>query len=188
MAIAWERRLRLIEFGIDPSIIKIHPDDYFDANRDQLIELGYEVDKVSYHEIKMDVLKGYGAKVLGSYVGSDKYIKSNLLVKAEKLNAEASLLIEYPDLQERFHLFRWCFSEKINYLLRTIPPELTEELASNFNLIKKRIICSIIDQFTPETLPEWLWVQCRLSINDGGLGLKDSVSVAYSAFAGSFID
>ena len=109
-------------------------------------------------------------------------------MKAEKLDAEASLLIEYPDLQERFHLFRWCFSEKINYLLRTIPPELTEELASNFNLIKKRIICSIIDQFTPETLPEWLWVQCRLSINDGGLGLKDSVSVAYSAFVGSFID
>jgi len=67
-------------------------------------------------------------------------------VKAEKLDAEASLLIEYPDLQQRFHLLRWCFSEKINYLLRTIPPELTEELASNFNLIKKRIICSILDQ------------------------------------------
>ena len=109
-------------------------------------------------------------------------------MKAEKLDAEASLLIEYPDLQQRFHLLRWCFSEKINYLLRTIPPELTEELASNFNLIKKRIICSILDQFTPETLPEWLWVQCSLSVNDGGLGLKDSVSVAYSAFAGSFID
>ena len=52
----------------------------------------------------------------------------------------------------------------------------------------KRIICSILDQFTPETLPEWLWVQCSLSVNDGGLGLKESVSVAYSAFAGSFID
>ena len=34
-------------------------------------------------------------------------------------------------------------------------------------------------------------MQCSLSVNDGGLGLKDSVSVAYSAFAafaGSFID
>jgi hypothetical protein len=31
-------------------------------------------------------------------------------------------------------------------------------------------------------------VQCSLSVNDGGLGLKESVSVAYSAFAGSFID
>ena len=59
---------------------------------------------MSYHEIKLDVLKGYGAKVLGSYVGSDEDIKSNLLVKAEKLDAEASLLVEYPDLQQRFHL------------------------------------------------------------------------------------
>ena len=33
----------IIEFGIDPSIIKIHPEDYFDANRNQLIELGYDV-------------------------------------------------------------------------------------------------------------------------------------------------
>ena len=114
MAIAWERRLSLIEFGIDPSIIKIHPEDYFDANRNQLVELGYDVDILSYHEIMFDVLKSYGAKVLGSYVGSDEYIKSNLLVKAEKLDAEASLLVEYPDLQQRFHLLRWCFSEKIN--------------------------------------------------------------------------
>ena len=59
MAIAWERRLSLIEFGIDPSIIKIHPEDYFDANRNQLIELGYDVDILSYHEIMLDVLKRY---------------------------------------------------------------------------------------------------------------------------------
>ena len=56
MEIAWERRLSLIEFGIDLSIIKIHPEDYFDANRNQLIELGYDVDIVSYHEIKFIII------------------------------------------------------------------------------------------------------------------------------------
>ena len=40
---------------------------------------------------------------------------SNLIYwEAEKLDAEASLLIKYTDLQHRFHLLRWCFSEKIN--------------------------------------------------------------------------
>ena len=97
-------------------------------------------------------------------------------------------MIEYPDLQQRFELLRWCFIEKNNYLLRTIPPELTEELASNFNSSKKKIICSILDQFTPDKVPEWLWVQRCLSINDGRLGVKDSVSVAYSAYSASFID
>ena len=186
--LALERRHKLIELGIDPNIIKIHPDDYLDANITQLIELGYDAELLSNHEIMLDVKKIYGAKVLGSYIGSNEYIKSNLISKAEKLDSEASMLIEYPDLQQRFQLFRWCFNEKINYLLRTIPPKLTEELTSNFNLTKKRIMCSILNQFNLETLPEWLWVQCCLPINEGGLGLNDSVLVAYTAYASSFID
>ena len=63
MVIALDRRLRLIELGIDPSIIKIHPDDILDSNIEQLIELGYEAQLMNYHEIELDVLKGYGAKV-----------------------------------------------------------------------------------------------------------------------------
>ena len=81
MVIALDRRLRLIESGIDPSIIKIHPDDILDSNIEQLIELGYEAQLMNYHEIELDVLKGYGAKVLGSYVGSNEYVKTNLLGK-----------------------------------------------------------------------------------------------------------
>ena len=120
MWIAFDRRLRLIELGIDPGIIKIHPDDILDSNIEQLIELGYEAQLMNYHEIELDVLKGYGAKVLGSYVGSNEYVKTNLVGKVEKLEYEASLLIEYPDLQQRFQLLRWCFNEKINYLLYLI--------------------------------------------------------------------
>ena len=59
-------------------------------------------------------------------------------------------------------------------ILKTIPPELPEESASIFNSSKKKVICSICDHFTPDNLPEWFWVQ-SLTINDGGLGLKDSV-------------
>ena len=62
MVIALDRRLRLIELGIDPGIIKIHPDDILDSNIEQLIELGYEAQLMNYHEIELDVLKGYGAK------------------------------------------------------------------------------------------------------------------------------
>ena len=85
-------------------------------------------------------------------------------------------------------MLRWCFSEKIKYLLRTIPPNFTDELAVLFNNSKKRILCSILDPHNTESFPEQLWTQCCFSTSNGGLGLKDSVAVAHSAYVASFIN
>ena len=145
----FDRRLRLIEFGIDHCIIKIHPDDILDSNIEQLIELGYKAQLMNYHEIKLDVFKGYGAKVIGVMLVQMSMSKLILLVKLKSQNMKPHYRI------------------------------------SNFNSLKKKVICSILDQFTPDILPEWLWV---LSINDGRLGLQDYVSVAYTAYSASFID
>ena len=81
MVIALDRRLRLIELGIDPGIIKIHPDDILDSNIELLIELGYKAQLMNYHEIKLDIFKGYGAKVIGVMLVQMSMSKLILLVK-----------------------------------------------------------------------------------------------------------
>jgi len=188
LSLALERKSKICELGIDPSIVKIHPDDYALASNDELVVSGIDPFLLTDREISHHVKLLYGAKILGSFVGTNEYISERLQSKIEKLNDEASLLIQYEDLQQRFQLFRWCFTEKINHILRTCYPVLTEEIAISFNIMKKRVICSILDQFTPETMPEWLWTQSCLPIREGGLGVKDSVLISYSAFAASAID
>ena len=65
-AISLEQRNRLVDLGFNPSIIKIHPNDCVLATPQELLLLGLH----SMIEAKQQ----YGAKVVGSRVGTDEYI------------------------------------------------------------------------------------------------------------------
>jgi hypothetical protein len=47
--------------------------------------------------------------------------------------------IRYEDLQVRNIMFRWCFCEKINYLLRKTSPRLIADFIVAFDEMKKDI-------------------------------------------------
>ena len=168
---ARQRRHQLITVsGIDPSIIRIHPDD---------------VDEDIAEEARRD----YGTKLLGSFIGSKSFVTSQLRQKARNLHSECQALLRIESLQVRMLLFRCSFTQKINHLLRTTPPKYTKELVSEFVTMKKTLLCSILDNgWNAETIPENFWRQCCLAICDGGLGLKDTAESAYHAFVASFVE
>lgn len=54
----------------------------------------------------------YGAKVLGSFVGSDKYVQKQLDLYLEKLDKVAGMICGHANVQERWLLFSKSFLAK----------------------------------------------------------------------------
>ena len=178
--IARDRKQQLIDLGFKPESIKIHPDDILLGSNEDILDLGFE-DIAAARE-------AYGARILGGYIGEDAFIDAQLRAKALELEIEADRLIELGDPQQCYIFLRFCFGEKINHILRTTYPHLVEELARRFDHAKKKVLCFILDQFDAENIPDWLWSQACFTINDGGLGLKDSIRTSHAAFIASVTD
>ena len=62
----------------------------------------------------------YGAKVLGSYVGSEESIANRLEKKLAELKKGADAITTVGSLQIQYLLRHWCFCQKIIHLQRTI--------------------------------------------------------------------
>ena len=127
---AVRRKLALIaRFHFDPAMIRIHPD-----NGDKLL---------------------FGAKVLGSNVGSEESIK-NRLKKLAEVWKEADAITMVGSLQIQYLLLCWCFRQKIIHLQRTISPNLIGTyLEPGFTELEKLILNSILgrtDGIPPKTL------------------------------------
>jgi hypothetical protein len=81
-------------FGFDERLIHIHPSD---------ILLAYGPgDSYSLS------CRGYGAKVLRTWVGHSDLIKSSLQEKLVELRQERDSIIRFKDPQVRNWMFRWC--------------------------------------------------------------------------------
>ena len=177
---ARERKQQLIDLGFKSENIKIHPDDLALGSDDDLQDLGI----ADLEQAKQT----YGARILGGFIGDDAFIKCQLRAKAVELEAEAERLIALGDPQQCLLFLRYCLGEKINHILRTTYPCLVEELAERFDTAKKKVLCFILDQFDADNLPAWVWTQACFTVNDGGLGLKDSIRTSHAAFVASAFD
>jgi len=110
---ACERQQRLVQLGLSPDIIHIHPDNLPQQS----------IDEMYYAK------KEYGMKVLGVYMGSSEYIQEYLDLKLVKLAKVKDDIINFSDKQVRNLMLRWSFCAKINHLLRTTPPTLMQFFA-----------------------------------------------------------
>lgn len=88
----------------------------------------------------------------------------------------------------RYIFTRYCFGQKINHILRTTDLHLTEDFALKFDRIKKKILCSLLGQFDPNSIPDWTWIQSCIPSTCGGLGLDESSTIRFAAFLGSVVD
>ena len=156
------KQLIATRFDLDANSIFIHPDNGGDA----LI---------------------YGAKVLGSYVGSDDFIVESLRQKLSKLEKQADNIINKVDAKQiQFLLLRWCFSQKVNYLQRTIPPWFLNPGFNNaFDRLKKKILLKILNI---GELDNKLWSLACETIAKGGLGLQHTEIVSSAAFTASLME
>ena len=170
---AMRRRDLLIQYGLKEENILIHPDNFSNGQPD--------VDKRFTRE-------KFGAKILGSYVGSPEFIESNLDKKLLQLKTEADILVKHRNSQEKYIFLKYCFDKKINHILRTTPFDQTEAFCKRFDGLKKIVLCSLLTQYDVDSLPTWVWTQSCLATTCTGLGLTDSDSTRYTAYLGSVVD
>jgi len=81
-------------------------------------------------------------------------------------------------------MLRYCFCQKINYLQRTTSPPLLTNFVSRFDAIKKEIFESILKK----PIDDFLWTQCCLDIQCGGLGYQMSHHVTPVAYIASMLE
>ena len=151
------RKNTLVGFGLNEETIHLHPDND-PENADK-----------------------FGCNILGSWVGSTGYIHSHLEEKLAKLQSEAEAIKNYPNKQVQHLILRWCFSQKINHLQRSIPPELLENFVNNFDFQKRDIFESILGYRVTDSI----WTQCCLTTSDGGMGYQDVRRISHSAYLAS---
>lgn len=167
-----------IELGTN--IVHIHPDNLEEAEAD-----GVEL-PLKYSEGELtDPLKrqqAYGVKILGSFIGSDLYVKARVEEVLHEWNKTARCLIELPFYQQRMLLFRQCFNMKPIHLLRTLPLRFTTVLAERFRELQKEILASMFHQELEDGLMDLL---C-LPIAEGGLGMLNFYDVQRVAHCASF--
>ena len=126
----------------------------------------------------------YGAKVLGSYVGSEESIANRLDKKLAELKKEADAITTVGSLQIQYLLLRWCFCQKIIHLQRTIPPNLIGTyLEPGFTDLKKLILNSILGR--ADGIPPKTFDLATLHIQDSGLGLFNSADTSKAAILAS---
>ena len=168
---AEEVRAKLInDFEFNNDIILNHPDNIAPNANDE-----------AYLSI-------YGAKILGSFVGTPEY-KRTMLQKylTDELHVDMQKLLDHQDLQERYILFRHSFIKKPLHLFRTVSPLYTDQFIESWVNIKKIILCSIIGC----DLENWSQLHdevAQLSIEDGGLGIENHRIIRTSAYLASVID
>ena len=167
-ATAQARKDALLQLGFHPDIIHIHPENVSDP------------DKVTEYD------SNYGVNVLGSYIGSDKYIQENLFHKSFELLEICNELCKLPHAQTMMLLFRYCYCPMTNHLMRTISPAHMGPLLKDFNLCKKRILKYILgapDDDLPDTLKRW----GKLSTKMGGINTGCCAVTKHTAFLASFV-
>jgi hypothetical protein len=159
-AVALSRKQHLIDtFGFHPDIIRIHPDNG-------------------------GLPLAYGARILGGLCGTDEFILAELDTIMTKLSKDALAIKNVEDTQVKFLLLRWCFSQKITHLQRTLPLRLCRPLVDFFTSLKR----NILDDIVGSTVDDKTWALAQLAPSESGLGLLDSLTTSYGAFAASFTE
>jgi len=167
---ALRRKQALVDIGLSPAIIHLHPEDVPAAHREEA-ELAF------------------GVRMVGTWIGHHRYIQGQLQNKLHDLNVEKEHIIAFPDPQIKNLMFRWCFCQKIDYLQRTTSPLLISNFVAQYDRMKQEIFCSLLqDIYTVDDLPPELWKRACLNIGDGGLGYRCATDVTCSAYAASIIE
>ena len=124
-----------------------------------------------------------GVELLGSPVcGTDDFYSAVIGKRVDSVLEDQSLLPDLNNPQVELHLLRSCLSLcKINNLLRTVPPGITDNHWTRFDSGTRRFL----EFITKASLPDASWLQATLPMRMGGLGLRQAATTSAAAFLGS---
>jgi hypothetical protein len=129
----------------------------------------------------------YGVTCLGTPIGSDCFIKEWLVRKDEELRGiQQNLILSKSTKQSKMLMLRYCFSQKVNYLCRTVNPEFMTSFLQNFDRMKLEVVASIAECEEEDFAP-FQSIQCLMHLRDGGLGLHLSHRSKESAYVASVV-
>ena len=124
-----------------------------------------------------------GLVVLGSPIGSREFVAAVLAAKRDKHEELLARLPALEDLQSAWLLFLPCAAPRCNYLLRTVPPSLTDEFAAAHDAAISRCLAVLLaggDQ--PIDLPPFSEPRAQLPLRMGGLGLSSAREHRHAAY------
>ena len=120
--------------------------------------------------------------ILGSPIGSEEYVFSHIDAIRMQLVPAWSALSRMEDLQVAVTLLRaCCHYNKINHLMRTVPPNLAARAFEVFDEDLKRAFSNISALNPTHTA----FQQCSMATKWGGLGLRSARRHSMAAYVSS---
>ena len=125
-----------------------------------------------------------GIILLGAPIGSESFVRAALKSKVEKVSKLAALLPRLEDPHTEFVLLRSCLAlPKIAFILRAVDTSTHINQLQAFDMITRESLTRILGC----PLDEMAWLQAKLPVSLGGLGLRSAKSHATSAHAASLL-
>ena len=129
-------------------------------------------------------VKAAGVILLGAPLGSEEFILEETEKKVEKIRAITELLPLLEDPHTEFALLRSCLAyPKLSFLLRTVDTSGMSDQLQEFDRITREGLTRILGC----PVGERAWLQARLPVTVGGLGLRTAEDHAPAAYAASVL-
>jgi hypothetical protein len=133
---------------------------------------------------RVPFLRTEGILVLKVPVGSDTYVRTQLVNKVEELRTRMQVLGGFQDTQAALLILRVCMGVcRVNFLLRALAQPLVKDAADVFDDLMRETFASISCAVLPDVV--WAAAQLPISVPDyPGLGLtsaKNTMSAAHLA-------
>eukprot|EP01083_Nonionella_stella_P303650 1051959_1 len=136
-----------------------------------------------YNKIKLHT--DFNVKILGAFIGTDEFIKSNvskIAMETSKMMDSAACL---TDNQCGALILSNCFDNcRVTYTMRTIPPSIIESELRAFDDGLK----NAIDVIMGRILTDDEFDNYTLNVKDGGHGVRVAYEYSEAAFLGSFYE
>ena len=128
-----------------------------------------------------------GLQVLGAPIGSLAYIEAALARTTAKHAVLFERITAVPDLQCAYLLLTYCANTRATYLLRALPPILTQAFATAHDAAAAATLAHLLG-YGGAGLPDAALVRARLPFRCGGLGLRSATDSRHEAHWASWAD
>jgi len=128
---------------------------------------------------------GDGIVVLGTPIGPTHFIEETLRKEIPNLRRATDRLPLLPAIQSRLLLLRYCAPQRLNHIIRTVPPLACQEAVRELD----HIILETLKACQEFGCEHQDWVRLiRLPLREGGFGLPSAHELAPLAYAASVAD
>jgi len=117
--------------------------------KNYLIHLGFTENNVIIHPDNCpNSIAAYGVKCVGSFIGTDEFIRAKLDKKFVKLSSIKDAILKIPNKQIIHQILRLSFSGVMNHLFRTILYSLISDYVLRYDNLKNRFSPTLLVQLS----------------------------------------